>query len=249
MSLRARLAVLYTAIVGGILLLFGLAVYGAVSYSLTKQVDTILIRAVNEIWPNIFVDSSGDLSLQPAAGLDLATGILFQIWGRDKTLRLTNIPQVSVPLSPSGLNATAPVFQDSNLDTAVGAIHLRVLSVPLVVGEQGRSVGTLQVATSMSVVDATQQVLIVVLVVGAVIAMGVAGVAGWYSTRQALAPLDGVTKVALQITRADDLSRRIPYTGSSEDEVGQLITAFNQNSQPVGKPVQYTAPFPGRRGS
>ena len=32
----------------------------------------------------------------------------------------------------------------------------------------------------------------------------------------------------MQITRADDLSRRIPYRGSPDDEVGQLILAFNQ---------------------
>lgn len=227
MSLRARLAVLYTAIVGGILLLYGVAVYGAVSYSLTQQIDTILIRAVNDFWPNIFVDSSGGLSLQPASGQDLAPGILFQIWGRDKTLKLTNIPQVGSPLDVTSLSATVPVFEDSSLDTAIGTIHLRVLSVPLVVGKHGRSAGTLQVANSMAVVDATQQALLGVLVVGALIAMAVAGVAGWFSTGQALAPLDGVTRVALQITRADDLSRRIPYEGPP-DEVGQLIAAFNQ---------------------
>ena len=37
-----------------------------------------------------------------------------------------------------------------------------------------------------------------------------------------------VTQTALQITRADDLSRRIPYQGPPDDEVGQLISAFNQ---------------------
>jgi signal transduction histidine kinase len=58
--------------------------------------------------------------------------------------------------------------------------------------------------------------------------MFVAGLGGWISTRQALAPLGDVTEVALQITRADDLSRRIPYKGPADDEVGQLITAFNQ---------------------
>ncbi len=228
MSLRARLAVLYTTIVGGILLLFGVAVYTAVNVSLTAQADDILIRAVDEIWPNIYVDTSGGLGIQPASGLDLATGILFQMWGRDKTLRFTNIPQVDVSLDAGQLNSNQPVFRDSNLDTAVGSIHLRVLSVPLVVGERGRSVGTLQVATSLAIVDATQKSLLVVLVIGAIIAMVVAGLAGWISTRQALAPLGDVTKVALQITRADDLSRRIPYNGPADDEVGQLINAFNQ---------------------
>jgi signal transduction histidine kinase len=58
--------------------------------------------------------------------------------------------------------------------------------------------------------------------------MIVAGIAGWIITRQALAPLGDVTQLALQITRADDLSRRIPYSGPPGDEVGQLISAFNQ---------------------
>lgn len=228
MSLRARLAILYTTIVGGILLLFGVAVYGAVSFSLTEQVDNIMVRTVNELWPDIYVDSNGELGFSPSPDLELTPGILFQIWGRDKSLQYTNIPQVSAPLDPTGLDNTQPVFRDVNLRTNVGSIHLRVLTVPLVVGESERTVGVMQVATSMAVVDATQQSLLVVLVTGAVIAMAVAGLAGWISTRQALAPLGDVTQVALQITRADDLSRRIPYSGPPDDEVGQLITAFNQ---------------------
>ena len=228
MSLRARLAVFYTTIVGGILLLFGVAVYATISISLTTQVDNILIGSVDEIWPDIFVDGSGDLGIQPSSSLDLAPGILFQIWGRDKAQRFTNVPQLSIPLEAVGLNASRPVFRDSNLETAVGQVHLRVLTVPLVVGDRGRSVGSMQIATSMAVVDATQRVLLAVLVVGSILAMLTAGLAGWFITRQALAPLGDVTRVALQITRADDLSRRIPYNGPPHDEVGQLITAFNQ---------------------
>lgn len=228
MSLRARLAVLYTTIVGGILLLFGVAVYGAVSFSLTEQVDNILVGAVDDIWPDIFVDSSGTLGLNTTSVQELTPGIIYQIWGRDKSLKYTNTPRLNIPLDSAGLNATQPVFRDINLETAFGRVHLRSLTVPLVVGQSNRSVGTLQVATSMAVVDATQRALLVVLVTGTLIAMIVAGLAGWLITRQALAPLGDVTQVALQITRADDLSRRIPYSGPSGDEVGQLISAFNQ---------------------
>jgi signal transduction histidine kinase len=39
--------------------------------------------------------------------------------------------------------------------------------------------------------------------------------------------LGTATQTALQITRADDLSRRIPYDGPPNDEIGQLISAFN----------------------
>ena len=37
-----------------------------------------------------------------------------------------------------------------------------------------------------------------------------------------------MTEAATQISRAEDLSRRIPYSGPKGDEVGQLIQAFNQ---------------------
>jgi signal transduction histidine kinase len=63
---------------------------------------------------------------------------------------------------------------------------------------------------------------------GSVIAMAITGVVGWMTTRRALAPLESVTQTALRITRADDLSRRISYQGPPDDEVGQLIHAFNQ---------------------
>jgi signal transduction histidine kinase len=43
----------------------------------------------------------------------------------------------------------------------------------------------------------------------------------------ALQPLEQVTGTALQITRADDLSKRIPSVGPPTGEVGQLIQAFN----------------------
>jgi signal transduction histidine kinase len=226
MSLRSRLAVLYTSIVGGILLLFGFVVYGVVSITLTSQVDRLLERAVEEVWPQIYVDIHGALRLK---GLpDLPPGLILQVWGKRKDLILTNLSQLTVPLDAAGLQAGKPIFGYSTLKTNTGPVHLRVLSVPLVVGEGSRLVGVLQVATSTAIVDTTQRSLLSVLLVGVWVSMAIAGLAGWISTRQALAPLGEVTRVALQITRADDLSRRIPYKGPPDDEVGQLIHAFNQ---------------------
>lgn len=228
MSLRARLAVLYTSIVGGILLIFGVAVYGAVSFILLSQVDNILQRTVEDIWRSVYVDATGELKIGQTTTLDLSPGLLFQVWGRDKSLIYSNIPLLNRPLDPLGLQSSEPVFQDSSLNTQAGSVHLRVLTVPLVIGEGERLVGALQVGTSLAVIDATQQSLLVILFVGVIVSMTIAGLAGWISTRRALTPLEDVTDVALQITRADDLSRRIPYNGPPDDEVGQLIHAFNQ---------------------
>jgi HAMP domain-containing protein len=49
MSLRARLTLLYTTLLGGILLLFGLAVYLIISFLLIAQVDRELAGSFEEI--------------------------------------------------------------------------------------------------------------------------------------------------------------------------------------------------------
>jgi signal transduction histidine kinase len=58
--------------------------------------------------------------------------------------------------------------------------------------------------------------------------MALSWLGAWLITGQTLSPLAIVTQVATQITKADDLSRRIPVATTREDEVGQLILAFNQ---------------------
>ena len=228
MSLRACLALLYTSIVGGILLIFGVAVYMAVSFSLTRQIDRILRRTVDDVWPKVYLDATGDLRFDGAEAIEMSPGMIFQVWSRNHGLLYSNIPQLQVSVDDTGLNTIQPVIRDSRLKATDGSIHLRTISVPLVIGEGNRMVGIIQVATSMAVVDATQEALLVVLVFGVIISMAIAGMASWFSTGTALAPLGDVTRVALQITRADDLSRRIPYKGNPNDEVGQLINAFNQ---------------------
>ena len=222
MSLRARLALLYTSIVGGILFLFGMAVYVSVSITLTNQVDDTLAWVADQIINSAHVGSVG-VTLPE---LDLSTDVYVQFWGRDGQLEAfsPNLGSFNLPLDAASVRSSRPAYRDVD----VGKARLRVLTVPLVVRSSERIIGTLQIAASLALVGITQQVLLWVLFIGAAISMAVAGLEGWISTSQALRPLEVVTQTALQITRADDLSRRIPYQGPPEDEVGQLIHAFNQ---------------------
>jgi len=224
MSLRARLALLNTSIVGGILLIFGMAVYISVSTSLTRQLDAKLVWAATNVLEPMRAGALGVIKLPPT--LDLFADIYIQVWGRDGKLEASsqNIQGYSSPLDELGLKVQRPTYRD----VEVGAIRLRVLTVPIVTKTSQRLVGTLQVGTRLDTVQTTQQLLVWVLFIGALISMLIAGVASWISTGQALAPLEAVTRAALQITRADDLSHRIPYQGPPNDEVGQLISAFNQ---------------------
>ena len=226
MSLRARLTLLNTLIVGGFLLLFGTAIYIAVSLTLTNQVESTLTRAAIQIIRAMRIDPNAQLVLDAVPELDLTTDVYIQLWGRDgriKSISL-NASNLTAPLDSRGLGIGRPIFRDA----LVGEVRMRVYTIPLAVGNSTRIIGTLQVAASLAVVDATQRMLLIILVVGALISMTAAGLAVWFSTSQALKPLNLVTRTALQITHADDLSRRIPYQGPSGDEVGQLINAFNQ---------------------
>ncbi len=222
MSLRGRLTLLYTSLVVGILLLFGLAVYRSVNLTVTHQLDDILRRTAEDVIANIIVDSVGQLTVITLPNVDIPADVYWQVWGRDSRLRASSSSTLNQPLDPGKIQAVEWVFRD----VAIGKTRWRVFTVPLMLGN--RMVGTLQVGTKLDLVIATQNTLLTTLLIGVLVSICIAGLAGWFSIRQALTPLDSVTQVALQITRADDLSRRIPYQGSPEDEVGQLIHSFNQ---------------------
>lgn len=222
MPLRSRLTLLYTTLLGGILLFFGLTVYNVVSMLLIDQLDQTLIKTYSEIISNTEVDTVGNINVISLPALNLTADVYAQVWSRDGILRSSNISQFQRPLDATGLRSSVPVFRDVMIEQ----VHLRVFTIPLQVGEH--LVGAMQLGSSLAVVDATQRALITVLVGGAVAAMVLAGLATWFSTKQALRPLQAVTETALQISRADDLSRRILYSGPPDDEIGSLINTFNQ---------------------
>lgn len=200
-----------------------MAVYVSVSASLTSQLDAKLVWTANNVIDSMRAGAPGDINIPE---LDLFVDVYIQVWGIDGQLeaRSQSINRLFVSLDPDSLQASKPVYRD----VQIGTNRLRVLTIPLVVSGSDRQVSILQVATQLDTIETTQQVLLYVLFIGAGISMLIAGLAGWISTNQALTPLEAVTRTALQITRADDLSRRIPYDGPPDDEVGQLIHAFNQ---------------------
>lgn len=224
MSLRLRLTLLYTTLLGGVVLILGVVVYSMVSVMLINQVDELLTSTVYTITPSIRMDASGSLDLVELPTLAVAENIFVQVWSPNGRLLATsnNVRRFTLPLDSTGLKTTAPVFREVMFQQ----IPLRVLNVPLEVN--GRTAGLLEVGVSLALIDRTQSVLLTVLVVTALIAMTLAGWIGWLVIGRAMSPLEIMTETATQITRADDLSRRIPYTGETKSEVGQLIQAFNQ---------------------
>lgn len=225
MSLRQRFTLLYSTFMGGILLIFGAAVYLLVNVILLNQVDSTLEAVVRDITQVTRVGELGELNLISLPPLDITSSAYVQVWGVDGKLIATSpsISTLTKSLDPVGLKAGIAIYEDSYLDGA----HLRVLSVPLKLRE--RTIGTLQVAASLSVVDATRGNLLSVMAAIAVIAVLLSAIGSWIILGRALSPLQSIADTVDQINRADDLSRRIPYQEQSkEDEISELVVSFNQ---------------------
>ena len=103
---------------------------------------------------------------------------------------------------------------------------MRTISVPLLIGD--RPIGTLQIASSTELIYSLRKTLFSILLITTLISMGLSGILSWFVIGKTLAPIQTVTETALQISHANDLSRRIPYHGSDKDEIGLLILSFNE---------------------
>ena len=223
MSLRTRLTLLYTILVGATILVFGLTIYYFVSRTIRSQLDHILEQTAASIISSVERDAVGKVAISPENTLDLAANLYIQLWGYPYGLRYQSPNlEFSQPLDPLAKSPAQAILRD----VYIHDLHFRVLSVPLSIGN--RPAGTLQVAASLEIVDSTQRILLRVLMVGTTVAVTIAAAGVYLVTYRALSPLHRVTQTALQITHAGDLSRRIPYRGPENDEIGQLITAFNQ---------------------
>jgi two-component system, OmpR family, sensor kinase len=224
MSLRLRLTLLYSTLLGGTLLLFGALVYSLVSLVLIAQLDNTLSQQVAVITGGLLrVDSNNQFDPRVVSEFQPNdSNLIFQVWGNDLHLQIERPRGWQDALDENGLRANRPIFNSSYSR----GIHLRVLSVPL--SSTRGPAGRLQVALNLSLLDATQRTLSSVLIGLAVISMALAAIAGWMVTGQALSPLASATQVAMRITRADDLSRRIPLMGDESQEVAQMIITFNE---------------------
>jgi two-component system, OmpR family, sensor kinase len=234
MSLRVRITFMNMILIGGILFFFGASVYGLVREILIFQIDESLTRAFQEIQPYIRINSSGELDITTEPSLDLTSNIFFQVWSRDGRLKdfSMNIVNLHQPLDTPGMQTSTTQFRS----TAIGEASLRVLTVPLEIG--GRSVGRIQIAQGLSVITEALNTLLEVMLIVGIVLIGLAGAASWMITQSALAPLVHFTRTALEITRTNDLTRRVPLKGPPDDEIGNLIQAFNQMLSRLDRMIQ-----------
>jgi heavy metal sensor kinase len=231
MSLRLRLTLWYSGVLASVVALFGLAVYFVLDSSLTRQVDQVLHDTAQQIVANSSATSVYGIATARMPDLEdgFATTVLYaQIWQTDFSL-VTSTPNLAEhhdPLDARSLhNGQTGIFDAYN-----NGHHIRVLTARIQSAD-GQVLGYLQIGANMGIVDSARQTTLAVITGGGLIAMVIATLIGWLAASRALRPLSTITATAQRISRADDLSMRIPVESVSSDEVGRLSMAFNQSME------------------
>jgi two-component system OmpR family sensor kinase len=225
MSLRARLTLGYSAVLAGVLLVFSAALYLLLTFGLVYQLDQTLAQSAETILRTSRVTTQTNLRIITLPSLAFASpNVYIQVWNGSQQLVASsgNVGLLSQPLDGAALGTT----QQRYSEVRIGSAHLRVFTVPITLA--GAEAGYLQIGTPLTMVDRIRDSLLVMLVLGDTLAILAAAAVGSLMAGRALRPLAAVTETALQITRADDLSRRIALETPAGSEVGRLILAFNE---------------------
>ena len=200
------------------------AVIIVITALLFNTIDNRLQNAEETIAQKLEVNDLGKVQMR-LKSTDISSDVHVQIWGLDGELQSSfGVPErfEKKPFDPDSLHITRPVYTDQQTPDG----HLRVLSIPL--QQRDHIIAVLQVASNLEVVDMTRKNLMEVLSIIWVVAVLFSGIVVWFTLGQTLKPLEAITETVEQINRADDLSRRIPYLGSENDEIGNLVSSFNQ---------------------
>jgi two-component system OmpR family sensor kinase len=229
-TLRARLTLWYTGLFTAMLACLGALALLLLDRALRESIDASLDTMANSIAATVREPAPFDRDLEQllesTLGPQLAERFfrLLDPFGRPDP-RLATRGRIALPLSIATLrNAEQgrPTYETIRVP-ANAAAPIRVLTKPIV--EQGRVIRLVQVAVSLDSAQNARSRFLLVLLGLAPLAIGGAGLGGWFLARRALAPVDAMVDAARRI-EAEDLSRRLDAPGTA-DELGRLGAVLN----------------------
>jgi two-component system, OmpR family, sensor kinase len=235
MTLRTKLVLWYSGLLAIIIVIFAVAVFSVMRYTLINTVDRTLEETVRQVIQNSRTFPVADFSgpervivTLPPLDVFSASGVLIQVWTEQEGSphledASANLSSYDRPLNQRALGSSDADYSNIviNDDTT-----LRVLTSPMVT-VQGKLIGNVQVASSLNTVNqATDRLLGIMLVSGGVGILGSIAVGMLLSSR-ATRPIERITQAAGSIAVAKDLKTRLPWDGPM-DELGRLTVVFNQ---------------------
>lgn len=229
MSIRLRLTLLNTAILIFALSLFGTAVYAILQSTVNAEIDQNLEEIAQQVRDETEAFAGGNVTVLrvPEEELDIfhtASVFIMVVDKRGEVVaQSSNLAGFERPLDAAGQS------NEHRFSTVIQAGQtLRVLTVPLLVDTAGGQelFGHMQVALLVDNYPLVYRLPTILILTG-LAAVCLSLLLGVVLTNNLLRPLDDIAAVALQITRADDLSRRLPDYGR-HDEIGKLAMVLNE---------------------
>jgi signal transduction histidine kinase len=235
MTIRLRLTLWYTALLGATLILFSFLFYSTLAANLWGQAQQDAARQAEEVANTLTQQLQGDILIvrnnptrvqfpdldffTSSAGAQLIdlNGLILK---RSSNLGPMGVKDYSIAL-PDIRNGQPHRFYSTN----DSGLPLLVYSVPVIVNRT--IIGAVQVIKPVVGVENTLAQVSRYLIFGTALSLILAAIVGAFLARRALRPLDTITQTAGAISRAQDLDRRLTITDGAS-EVGQLAATFNE---------------------
>ncbi len=234
MTIRLRLTLWYTALLGATLILFSVLVYALLAANLWAQVRQTVGKQADDITGLLtqqLLHQQRLLVIRDSGfffpDLDLfISGSGAQVIGPDGSivLRSQNLGKMEVPY-----RSALPRIQQGLSHTYYGEtsskIPFLVYSQPFVLNKE--VIGAVQIVQPIDSVENTLNQVSRYLILGTALSLVLAAIVGALIAHRALAPIGAITDTAGGITRTGDLGQRLQITDVGS-EVGQLAATFNE---------------------
>ena len=228
LTLRARLALLYTGLLAGALLLFGGGGFVILRDQLERSFDQSLLANAEHAGGAFALDVTPGGQLQPSLRL---LGQLASTGGRVVVLdrqghALADSAPAAPPLPIDAGDLAAATRHEHDIRSVVASGKASRLAVEPISAGTGL-VGFVAWASPTTDLDNLLRTIGLALMLGGLALAGVALAVGWLLARRALAPMVEVTETARSISLSGDFAARV-QAQTPHDEVGELALAFNE---------------------
>jgi two-component system, OmpR family, sensor kinase len=222
MSIRLRLALLYSAILALTLIVFSTVLFVSQSQATFGSIqDSIQHQA--EDYANL--ERRAPANPSNSSAIITLRGRWTQTRNADGTVsgRTSDLVDLTLPLSEAGLRSAqngAPWVESVTVDNE----QLLIYTQPVMM--QDRLVRIVQVAAPITEREQSLNTLRFSLIVAGGLTILAAFVIGWALAGLALRPIHQITRTAQTIGAERNFSRRVQHIGPN-DEIGQLAITFN----------------------
>ena len=222
MSLRLRLAALYTAVLAVAVVVFSLALLLIHSHVALGALEDELIAEASKI------------TSSPRFKLDDVPHRYHRIGAPELFAQTVGLNGSVVARSPNLEDSTPPLSDDAlrtlrggGAVTEAGDMEAGRVLVHSVAAREGRQVvGFVQVGRSLAEHEQSVAALQSILIAGSAVAVVLAFALGWFFAGTALRPIGRIARAAHAIGARRDFTQRVHYAGPN-DELSHLVITLN----------------------